>query len=184
MRACLYAALLWVAGPLWACDIELTDLSGALAKTAGAPALLATARTDPRSGEPVRRYILDYGDAALYLLEEQSCSISNLRLTVMSPEDGLRPEDIDRIAAILNVAPIWRAEFASVDIAAALGPDGAGAALVKRASAGEAEFTLVLDDRISARTDASSALLNVMRSEPFSGQFVSVTTLVLSVGGL
>jgi hypothetical protein len=164
------------------CPIPNADISDALEQLPGASRLLVSDRVDPRSEEPIRRYVIDLAGGSEVIVEQQNCLMENLRVTLLSPEAMPGASGLAAMAAALAATPVWRANFASVDPSSLLGDELASDAFQSQ-SAGHLQFYYPLDDRQSAPTASSEAVLTFMATDSYAAQFGSALTLYIGVGG-
>jgi hypothetical protein len=168
------------AGAAAGCTVPLEDLTGRIGEAFGSGAVLATGRTDPGSGEPVRRYVVDLPGGDLLVLEQQHCEMRNLRVTLLSPEASPPLSAVESMAAVLALTPEWQEGFPESDARAVLLD---GAARLREVAGGPAEFSYPVDDRIASPAYASEAILSLQSAESYAAQFRSMMSLYLGIGG-
>lgn len=106
-----------------ACDISLTDLTAEFAQAVPEAQVVSSEGVSRFGNEPLFRYSLDFGAGEpVFVFEEFGCRTHNLRLVVLTPQTGLTPDDLGRISAVLQVAPLWQQQFADADLTGALTP--------------------------------------------------------------
>jgi hypothetical protein len=165
-----------------ACAIEAVDRTATLRKLQDNPTVASVSRKDADSGEDIRRYIIDYADGPLFVLEQQDCEMRNLRLSILSDTQEFSRQSLERAGAILSGTEIWAENFGSLDARKFL-MDEVSSPEFKRSRAASPSFSYSVDERLTAPNNTSETSLDFVSTENFSSQFKSMITFYIGVGG-
>ncbi len=181
MRTLLALAFLLLATTATAQTCKpMADLSFPLKATAGSPAVLTTTRYGA-GNEKVNRYTLNYADGSTILLEQQDCTESNLRLTLLSLNEKPTLLELNRLSAVLATTNVWRSAFAGTNASTLLQEELSTPDFTSRLAKGT-PFSYGTDERIFAPGATSHTSLGFTLGNAAT-QFRSLLTLTISVRG-
>lgn len=163
-----------------ACTLRMTDISMQLKAGAGSPTVMSTQRFGAGS-EVVRRYTLTYNDGSMIVMEQQDCTGSNLRLSLLSLAEKPTLLELNRLAAVLSATSLWREHFTGSNAAVLLQTEVNQPEFTARAAKG-LPFFYGVDDRISAMGTPSNVSLGFALGNTAT-QFRSMLTFTFGIRG-
>lgn len=163
------------------CPHQNFDIVPALDVLPGVLGTLAVRTTDPDSGEPILRTTVDAADGTTIVVEQKSCEIRNLRVTLLGPDAKPGDAAIRRMAAALVAVPGWKHAYGPLDMAQALTAELASPEFERGLAAGKPfDYPAA---RLQPPGEGGEALVSFMSTDAYAAQFRSVLTLTLSIGG-
>lgn len=167
-----------------ACTIDIVDLTSQVqAITGSSTTVNSMDLIDQHSKEPIKRYVQLLKDGSIMILEQKNCSINNLSLMLLLPENYPLKKASNLIEDILNITTVWKKWFHKLDVRDILNREFSSERFLSSMNK-SSQFSYSMDDKIKTTNENSEVVLSFVNLKSYFTPYRNIISIYIGVGGI